>query len=171
MGMATAYFCRWIQSREWLFSGKLTFLLYVVGNIWIVVAFLITLISSPMFLIYFGIDLRNTYYSVSWDIPFGIVGMLWIIAAVFCRKGPIAIFFGNPLFVHLGERSYGIYLFHFLLRLSLGVPDGIMMFLLDIFMSICVAEVLYVLIEKPLGDFGKHLSVKKLGAYYKTLFA
>lgn len=34
----------------------------------------------------------------------------------------------------------------------------------------CIAEVLYVILEKPIGDFGKHLSFKKLGQYYKGLF-
>lgn len=169
MGMATGYFCRLVRLREWKLTKMAKNTLAVIGNLWMLAAFLITLLSSPQFLIYFGIDMRETYYSVQMDIPFGIVAMLWIIAAVLCRRGPVAVFFGNPVFVHLSERSYGIYLFHFLLRLSLGVADGVMMFLLDTFMSICVAEVLYALIEKPLGDFGKHLSVKKLGAYYKGL--
>ena len=171
MGMATGYFCKLIKGLE-LEIGRLGRNVWTcIGNLWIVAAFLITLLSSPMFLIRFGIDLRNTYYSVVWDIPFGITAMLWIVAAVFCRRGFIARFFGNPVFVHLSERSYGIYLFHFLLRIDLQVPDGVRMFLMDFFLSTCIAEVLYVLVEKPIGDFGKHLSVKKLGNYYKALFA
>lgn len=171
MGMATGYFCRIVREKQLILQKTTGNVLVLIGNLWILAAFLITLLSAPIFLIHFGIDLRNTYYSVVMDIPFGVTAMLWIIAAVFCRRGIVAKFFGNPVFAHLSVRSYGIYLFHFLLRIDLQVQDGIMMFLMDMFLSICISEVLYALVEKPLGDFGKHLSPKKLGSYYKTLFS
>ena len=172
MGMATGYFCRMMKRREWNLSKGKAVVGNVAANLVILAAFLVTLLSSPMFLIKVGIDIRGQYYGVGHDMYFGVLAMVWIVCAVFCTAGPIVKFFGNPVFVHLSERSFGIYLFHMLLRINAtaAVPDGYKNFMIIMFFSICIAEVLYVILEKPMGDFGKHLSFKKLGQYYKGLF-
>ena len=172
MGMATGYFCRIMKRREWYLSKGKAVVGNVAANLVILAVFLVTLLSSPMFLIKIGIDIRGQYYGVGHDMFFGVLAMVWIVCAVFCTAGPIVKFFGNPVFVHLSERSFGIYLFHMLLRINAtaAVPDGYKNFMIIMFFSICIAEVLYVILEKPIGDFGKHLSFKKLGQYYKGLF-
>lgn len=170
MGMAVGYFCRLLKSYDITLGKGAAIAGNTAGNLVILFAFLITLLSSPMFLIHAGIDIRGQYYGVAHDMLFGLVAMAWIISAVFTTRGPIKAFFENPLFVHLSERSYGIYLWHFLLRINVQVQDGYRNFIMDLFLSICVAEVLYVIVEKPIGDFGKYFSGKRFVGYYKKLF-
>ncbi len=171
MGMAVAYFCRIIKRKNWNLTESASRGLTVLGNLVILGTFLFTLASTPVVLGNLGLVDFPPNFVFEHDIIYSVNGMIWIAAAVLCQKGWIARFFGNGVFVRLSERSYGIYLFHFLLMLGLGnCPEGIHLFLLCLFLSWLIAEFMYAVVEKPLGDFGRHLSVKKLGSYYKDLF-
>ena len=171
MGMAVAYFCRIVLRHKWNFSRSAAKGMTVLGNLIILGAFVFTLASTPVILTHFGVTEWEPNFVFTHDIRYCINGMVWIGAATLCRRGPVAKFFGNGVFRRLSERSYGIYLFHFLLMLGLGnCPEGIRLFLLDLFLSWLIAEFMYALVEKPIGDFGRHLSVRRLGRDYKDLF-
>lgn len=171
MGMALAYFCRIVSRHEWKLSEHATRTLTVLGNLVILGTFLFTIVSTPVVLRHFGVTDWADNFVFTHDIRYAVNGMIWIFAAVFCQNGCIARFFGNPIFGRLSSRSYGIYLFHFLLMLGLGnCPEGIRLFLLDFFLSWLIAEFMYALIERPIGDFGRDFSIKRLRAYYRTLF-
>lgn len=171
MGMAVAYFCRILRRKNWSLKENTEKVLIVFGNLIILGAFLFTLLSTPVVLENLGIMEFPPNFVFEHDVRYSINGMIWITAAVLCQKGIVARFFGNGVFVRLSGRSYGIYLFHFLLMLGLGnCPEGIRLFLLCFFLSWLIAEFMYALIEKPFGDFGRHLSAKKLGNYYVELF-
>lgn len=171
LGMATAYLCRIIRRHRFELTEAAKKGLMICGNLIILGAFVFTLASTPVILTHFGITEWEPNFVFTHDIRYTINGMIWITAAVFCQSGPIAAFFGNGVFGRLSSRSYGIYLFHFLLMLGLGnCPEGIHLFLLDFFLSWLIAEFMYAVIEKPIGDFGRHFSPKKLGQYYKELF-
>lgn len=171
MGMAVAYFCRIIKRRDWHLTAASSRGLTILGNLLILGCVLFTIVSTPVVLTNLGIMDFPPNFVFEHDIRYSVNGMIWIAAAVLCQKGWIAKFFGNGVFVRISGKSYGIYLFHFLLMLGLGnCPEGIHLFLLDFFLSWLIAEFMYAVVEKPLGDFGRHLSAKKLGNYYKELF-
>ncbi|MCR5053263.1 MAG: acyltransferase [Lachnospiraceae bacterium] len=163
MGMATAYLCRKADGITLNTAG------IVAANIIMALSFIFTIVPSPRITAIFGLDTFQTFWASAHEWLFGVLAIIWISAAALCREGIVSRFFGNPVFSHLAVISYGMYLFHFQLIYILGLGNGGKLFIMVTFISICISEVLYVIYEKPLGDFGKHLSFRKLIDYYRNL--
>lgn len=63
-------------------------------------------------------------------------------------------------FLFIGSISYSLYLVHFpiilLLRMHFGLVEGVMLFAISYAVSLVISAVLYLSVERPMNNWGKH---------------
>jgi peptidoglycan/LPS O-acetylase OafA/YrhL len=112
-----------------------------------------------------------------WRVLTGVVGVLLLLPAIFCADGrdPIRRFLGSRPLAWLGERSYGIYLWHFPICLwvagmpnrlrtnpfavrvqdMIPGPDLLVVFAATLALTIPMAALSYALVERPMMQWAK----------------
>lgn len=111
------------------------------------------IISGLILLLYPGV-----YYPKLRMIFWGVPAFMIVLGFVFAEKWLGARI--PKLFTELGDSSYSLYLFHPLvlpimgvLMLKLGLTHGGLAVVLAILVSLCVGEVMYRLLERPLTNY------------------
>jgi len=121
----------------------------------IIVTFIILLAAIVLL-----IDLHNKYWNNG---GFVFTNIFCSFIVLFAITNPTESFFSNKLFIWIGKRSYGIYVYHFPIFLaleSLRKPHNILNYLLVFFMrflvSILFSAIVYRYIEQPILKLKKH---------------
>jgi peptidoglycan/LPS O-acetylase OafA/YrhL len=82
------------------------------------------------------------------------IASLMVVAAVTHRRAYAGRILGNPLFLWVGTRSYGLYLYHWpifqIVRNEAGVPLNLLEFTLCMIATVILTELSYRLIETPI---------------------
>lgn len=95
----------------------------------------------------------------------GTILTVLVIYAVSGRKTWLSRFLSNPVLKWIGDRSYSIYLWHYpiILLISKGIKASWWITLIEIVLSVVLAELSYRFIETPIrhGIIGEYLSILK----------
>ena len=93
----------------------------------------------------------------------GTILTVLVIYTVLGRKTWLSIFLSNPVLKWIGDRSYSIYLWHYpiILLISKGIKASWWITLIEIVLSVVLAELSYRFIETPIrhGIIGKYLNI------------
>lgn len=93
----------------------------------------------------------------------GTILTVLVIYAVSGRKTWLSIFLSNPVLKWIGDRSYSIYLWHYpiILLISKGIKASWWITLIEIVLSVVLAELSYRFIETPIrhGIIGEYLNI------------
>ena len=93
----------------------------------------------------------------------GTILTVLVIYTVSGRKTWLSRFLSNPLLKWIGDRSYSIYLWHYpiILLISKGIKASWWITLIEIVLSVVLAELSYRFIETPIrhGIIGKYLNI------------
>ena len=93
----------------------------------------------------------------------GTILTVLVIYAVSGRKTWLSRFLSNPVLKWIGDRSYSIYLWHYpiILLISKGIKASWWITLIEIVLSVVLAELSYRFIETPIrhGIIGKYLNI------------
>ena len=94
---------------------------------------------------------------------FGTILTVLMIYAVSGRKTWLSRFLSNPVLKWIGDRSYSIYLWHYpiILLISKGIKASWWITLIEIVLSVILAELSYRFIETPIrhGIIGEYLNI------------
>ena len=94
---------------------------------------------------------------------FGTILTVLMVYAVSGRKTWLSRFLSNPVLKWIGDRSYSIYLWHYpiILLISKGIKASWWITLIEIVLSVVLAELSYRFIETPIrhGIIGKYLNI------------
>lgn len=94
---------------------------------------------------------------------FGTILTVLIVYAVSGRKTWLSRFLSNPVLKWIGDRSYSIYLWHYpiILLISKGIKASWWITLIEIVLSVVLAELSYRFIETPIrhGIIGEYLNI------------
>ena len=94
---------------------------------------------------------------------FGTILTVLMVYAVSGRKTWISRFLSNPVLKWIGDRSYSIYLWHYpiILLISKGIKASWWITLIEIVLSVVLAELSYRFIETPIrhGIIGEYLNI------------
>ena len=94
---------------------------------------------------------------------FGTILTVLMVYAVSGRKTWLSRFLSNPVLKWIGDRSYGIYLWHYpiILLISKGIKASWWITLIEIVLSVVLAELSYRFIETPIryGIIGEYLNI------------
>ena len=94
---------------------------------------------------------------------FGTILTVLMVYAVSGRKTWLSRFLSNPVLKWMGDRSYSIYLWHYpiILLISKGIKASWWITLIEIVLSVVLAELSYRFIETPIrhGIIGKYLNI------------
>ena len=94
---------------------------------------------------------------------FGTILTVLMVYAVSGRKTWLSRFLSNPVLKWIGDRSYSIYLWHYpiILLISKGIKASWWMTLIEIVLSVVLAELSYRFIETPIrhGIIGEYLNI------------
>lgn len=86
-----------------------------------------------------------------------------VIYAVSGKKSPLSRFLSNPVLKWIGDRSYSIYLWHYpiILLISKGIKSSFLITLIEIILSVSLAELSYRFIETPIrhGIIGEYIKI------------
>ena len=95
----------------------------------------------------------------------GTILTVLVVYAVSGRKTPLSRFLSNPALKWIGDRSYSIYLWHYpiILLISKGMKASWWITLIEIALSVLLAELSYRFIETPIrhGIIGEYLNILK----------
>ena len=93
----------------------------------------------------------------------GTILTVLMVYAVSGRKTWLSRFLSNPVLKWIGDRSYSIYLWHYpiILLISKGIKASWWITLIEIVLSVVLAEISYRFIETPIrhGIIGKYLNI------------
>lgn len=93
----------------------------------------------------------------------GTILTVLVIYTVSGRKTWLSRFLSNPVLKWIGDRSYSIYLWHYpiILLISKGIKASWWITLIEIVLSVVLAELSYLFIETPIrhGIIGKYLNI------------
>ena len=93
----------------------------------------------------------------------GTILTVWVIYTVSGRKTWLSRFLSNPVLKWIGDRSYSIYLWHYpiILLISKGIKASWWITLIEIVLSVVLAELSYRFIETPIrhGIIGEYLNI------------
>lgn len=94
------------------------------------------------------------------------IGTILTVLAVYAvsgRKTPLSRFLSNPVLKWIGDRSYSIYLWHYpiILLISKGMKASWWITLIEIVLSVVLAELSYRFVETPIrhGIIGEYLHI------------
>lgn len=94
---------------------------------------------------------------------FGTILTVLMVYAVSGRKTWLSRFLSNPVLKRMGDRSYSIYLWHYpiILLISKGIKASWWITLIEIVLSVVLAELSYRFIETPIrhGIIGEYLNI------------
>lgn len=94
---------------------------------------------------------------------FGTILTVLVVYAVSGRKTLLSRFLSNPVLKWIGDRSYSIYLWHYpiILLISKGIKASWWITLIEIVLSVVLAELSYRFIETPIrhGIIGEYLNI------------
>ena len=94
---------------------------------------------------------------------FGTILTVLMVYAVSGRKNWLSRFLSNPVLKWIGDRSYSIYLWHYpiILLISKGIKASWWITLIEIVLSVVLAELSYRFIETPIrhGIIGEYLNI------------
>ena len=94
---------------------------------------------------------------------FGTILTVLMVYAVSGRKTWLSTFLSNPVLKWIGDRSYSIYLWHYpiILLISKGIKASWWITLIEIVLSVVLAELSYRFIETPIrhGIIGEYLNI------------
>lgn len=94
---------------------------------------------------------------------FGTILTVLMVYAVSGRKTWLSRFLSNPVLKWMGDRSYSIYLWHYpiILLISKGIKASWWITLIEIVLSVVLAEISYRFIETPIrhGIIGEYLNI------------
>ena len=94
---------------------------------------------------------------------FGTILTVLMVYAVLGRKTWLSRFLSNPVLKWMGDRSYSIYLWHYpiILLISKGIKASWWITLIEIVLSVVLAELSYRFIETPIrhGIIGEYLNI------------
>lgn len=94
---------------------------------------------------------------------FGTILTVLMVYAVSGRKTWLSRFLSNPVLKWIGDRSYSIYLWHYpiILLISKGIKASWWITLIEIVLSVALAELSYRFIETPIryGIIGEYLNI------------
>ena len=94
---------------------------------------------------------------------FGTILTVLMVYAVSGRKTCLSRFLSNPVLKWMGDRSYSIYLWHYpiILLISKGIKASWWITLIEIVLSVVLAELSYRFIETPIrhGIIGEYLNI------------
>ena len=94
---------------------------------------------------------------------FGTILTVLMVYAVSGRKTWLSRFLSNPVLKRMGDRSYSIYLWHYpiILLISKGIKASWWITLIEIVLSVVLAELFYRFIETPIrhGIIGEYLNI------------
>ena len=94
---------------------------------------------------------------------FGTILTVLMVYAVSGRKTWLSRFLSNPVLKWIGDRSYSIYLWHYpiILLISKGIKSSWWITLIEIVLSVVLAELSYRFIETPIrhGIIGEYLNI------------
>ena len=94
---------------------------------------------------------------------FGTILTVLMVYAVLGRKTWLSRFLSNPVLKWIGDRSYSIYLWHYpiILLISKGIKASWWITLIEIVLSVALAELSYRFIETPIrhGIIGEYLNI------------
>ena len=94
---------------------------------------------------------------------FGTILTVLMVYAVSGRKTCLSRFLSNPVLKWIGDRSYSIYLWHYpiILLISKGIKASWWITLIEIVLSVVLAELSYRFIETPIrhGIIGEYLNI------------
>ena len=94
---------------------------------------------------------------------FGTILTVLMVYAVSGRKTWLSRFLSNPVLKWIGDRSYSIYLWHYpiILLISKGIKASWWITLIEIVLSVVLAELSYCFIETPIryGIIGEYLNI------------
>ena len=94
---------------------------------------------------------------------FGTILTVLMVYAVSGRKTCLSRFLSNPVLKWIGDRSYSIYLWHYpiILLISKGIQASWWITLIEIVLSVVLAELSYRFIETPIrhGIIGEYLNI------------
>lgn len=94
---------------------------------------------------------------------FGTILTVLMVYAVSGRKTWLSRFLSNPVLKWMGDRSYSIYLWHYpiILLISKGIKASWWITLIEIVLSVVLAELSYCFIETPIrhGIIGEYLNI------------
>lgn len=94
---------------------------------------------------------------------FGTILTVLMVYAVSGRKTWLSRFLSNPVLKWIGDRSYSIYLWHYpiILLISKGIKASWWITLIEIVLSVVLAELFYRFIETPIrhGIIGEYLNI------------
>lgn len=94
---------------------------------------------------------------------FGTILTVLMVYAVSGRKTWLSRFLSNPVLKWIGDRSYSIYLWHYpiILLISKGIKASWWITLIEIILSVVLAELSYRFIETPIrhGIIGEYLNI------------
>jgi peptidoglycan/LPS O-acetylase OafA/YrhL len=100
---------------------------------------------------------------------------LFIIAAATHRSAATGKLLGNPLFLWIGTRSYGLYLFHWpiyeIIRKQAQIPLTVPKFVLAMLITVPITEVSYRLLETPIRKGHLRELVQRVRADPRKLIA
>lgn len=93
----------------------------------------------------------------------GTILTVLVIYTVLGRKTWLSRFLSNPVLIWIGDRSYSIYLWHYpiILLISKGIKASWWITLIEIVLSVVLAELSYRFIETPIrhGIIGEYLNI------------
>ena len=99
----------------------------------------------------------------------GTILTVLMVYAVSGRKTWLSRFLSNPVLKWIGDRSYSIYLWHYpiILLISKGIKASWWITLIEIVLSVVLAELSYRFIETPIrhGIIGEYLNILRSARY------
>ncbi len=156
IGMGVGYLIKQLKDLE--IKNKL--LIFGLDLMEIVLMLTVTVFTSAAFLSKFNPEYADYY--IGWHKPILCTLLCAVLVFVLAvnKGGLVARILGLPIMVRLGSATFGVYLLHFFLIEFLQVPP-LKQFALVAVISICVALVLYELVEKPMYARIKNFTTKR----------
>ena len=118
------------------------------------------------------IDSYEGYY-IGWQLPMlcTILAALFILALLLHPKGIVAQIIGSKLLSYIGRISFVIYLVHMFFVPFLKFGSDIRSFLSVYLVSLCIAVVLHIMVEKPSIILAKNKKIREVMEYFQNLVA
>lgn len=165
VGFALGYFWKALNKKR----IKLNKLVKLVCDFVVIVFLVFSIVSSEQILS--TIDCKFRGYYIGWEKPMlcSILSATMILCVLLNSESVISKLLGCKLVAYIGKISFGIYLVHVFFIPYLKLESEIKTFIFVYLISICVASMLYVLIEKPSILYAKTRKLKDIVDYYSAL--